>query len=166
MEKSLLEYKGQLTSEVRIQLLDLIKCIALFNLGPRSDLKKLVGVALELLDNAQRYNTREDVDFRWHIDGSTLVVTIRNKASRANAERLVESVRNITSMTAEQIAEAFKQQLTNNTFGEYGGAGLGMLQIARKVGPNISASIEPGMADEYLCTSMVTTKLDQPNKNA
>lgn len=166
LEQSLLEYKGQLSSEVRIQLLDLLNCIALFNLGPRNDLKKLVGIALELLDNAQRYNSSDDVDFRWHIEDTTLVVTIRNKAKRENAERLVDSVRNIAQMSPEEVTAAFKKQLMNNEFGELGGAGLGMLQIARKVGRNITAHIEPTLTDEYLCTSMVTTELDRTIKKA
>lgn len=159
MEKSLLEYKGQLTSEVRVQLLDLLKCIALCNLGQRSDLKKLVGIALELLDNAQRYNASENVDFRWHVEGTHLVVTIRNKASKRDAERLMESVRTIAAMTPEAVTAAFKNQLLNEGYGEKGGAGLGMLQIARKVGRNIKAEIEPLDPNEFICTSVVSTEL-------
>ncbi len=159
MEKNLLEYKGQLTSEVRIQLLDLLNCIALFNLGPRNDLKKLVGIALELLDNAQRYNTSNDVDFQWQIVEETLVVTIRNKASQRDANRLVDSVNDISSMSEEEVTAAFRRQLTQEGFGEKGGAGLGMLQIARKVGRNITASIAPQGGDIYLCTSKVSTEL-------
>jgi hypothetical protein len=164
IEQSLLEYKGQLSSEVRIQLLDLLKCIALCNLGPRSDLKRLIGIALELLDNAQRYNTTDKVDFRWYIEGTQLVVSIRNKASRDDAERLIEAVQAIERMNAEEIAEAFMRQLTGHGFGEKGGAGLGMLQIARKVGNNITAEIEPVQADEYLCTSQVSAELDRAKK--
>ncbi|MBL7950888.1 MAG: hypothetical protein JNM62_04155 [Flavobacteriales bacterium] len=159
MEKSLLEYKGQLTSEVRVQLLDLLKCIALCNLGQRNDLKKLVGIALELLDNAQRYNASEDVDFRWHVENTQLVVTIRNKANRQDAERLVESVETIAAMTPEAVTEAFKKQLLNEGFGEKGGAGLGMLQIARKVGRNIKAEIQAAGSNEFICTSVVSTEL-------
>jgi hypothetical protein len=164
MDKSLLEYKGQLTSEVRIQMLDLLKCIALCNLGPRNDLKKLIGIALELLDNAQRYNASDDVDFRWRVEDENLIVTITNKANRADAGRLVESVQAIERMTTEEISQSFKDQLTNAGFGDKGGAGLGMLQIARKVGKNITAAIHPLQADEFLCTSTVTTALNKPAK--
>lgn len=161
LEKNLLEYKGQLSSEVRIQLLDLLKCIALLNLGPRSDLKKLIGIALELLDNAQRYNARNDVDFRWHIADGQLVVTITNTASSEDARRLMEAVRAIERMSPEDITEAFKRQLLEEGFSEKGGAGLGMLQIARKVGNNITAEIKALRPDEYRCTSTVSTALDQ-----
>lgn len=166
VEKSLLEYKGQLTSEVRVQLLDLLKCIALSNLGKRSDLKKLVGIALELLDNAQRYNSSSDVDFRWHIEGTQLVVTIRNKASESDALRLMKAVNAIEGMSPDEIAQAFKDHLTNEGFGEKGGAGLGMLQIARKVGKNISAQVHAMDADQYMCTSQVSADLSPVRKSA
>lgn len=160
-DSSLLEYKGLLTSEVRIQLLEMLQCMALYNLGPRTDLKKLVGVALELLDNAQRYNTSDDIDFRWHIEQGTLVIRITNKASRHNAQRLIETVDHISRMNKEEIIAEFKRQLTNEHYGDHGGAGLGMLQIARKAGRNISAKIEPTVKDEYFCTSEIITRLDQ-----
>jgi hypothetical protein len=159
LEKNLLAYKGQLSSEVRIQLLDLLKCIALLNLGPRSDLKKLIGIALELLDNAQRYNASHDVDFRWHIADDQLVVTTSNTARPLDARRLIESVRAIERMSPAEITEAFKRQLLEKGYGEKGGAGLGILQIARKVGRNITADIEPLRPDEYRCTSTVSAAL-------
>lgn len=166
MDKNLLEYKGQLSSEVRIQLLDLLKCIALCNLGPRSDMKKLIGVALELLDNAERYNSSNDVDFTWHIEDEQLVVTIRNKARTADALRLQQAVARIAAMTPEEITEAFKRQMTEEGYGDKGGAGLGMLQIARRVGRNISAEIHPLHSDEFMCTSTVTTHLPADRKRA
>src|SRR5688500_9711425 len=160
-DKSLLEYRGQLTSEVRLQLLDLLKCIALFNLGPRTDHKKLVGIALELLDNAQRYNSSNDIELSWTIANGELVITITNKASSRDAHRLLETVERISRMDPEEISAEFKRQLTNGSFGDSGGAGLGMLQIARKAGRNISARIEATVADEFLCTSKVITPLDR-----
>ncbi|MBL7964407.1 MAG: hypothetical protein JNM31_11265 [Flavobacteriales bacterium] len=156
---NLLEYKGQISSELRIHLLDLLQCAALINLGRRSDLKKLVGIALELLDNAQRHNAANEVDFRWEIRDDELVVTITNKASSTDAHRLAEAVESIHRMNPEEITEAFKRQMTTEGFGENGGAGLGILQIARKVGNQISAHIEPLQDDEYLCTSKVSTSL-------
>lgn len=166
IEKSLLEYKGRLTSEVRVQLLELLVCIALCNLGKRSDLKKLVGIALELLDNAQRYNSCSDVDFRWQIEDSQMVVTIRNKANGTDAMRLMKAVNTIEGMSKEGIAQAFREQLMSEGPSEKGGAGLGMLQIARKVGKNISAEIQPLAADQFMCTSKVSTRLDRYAKNA
>ncbi|MBV6404748.1 MAG: hypothetical protein IT228_07170 [Flavobacteriales bacterium] len=156
---NLIRYEGLLTSEVRVQLADLLMAIALTNLGSRGDLKKLFGVAVELLDNAQRYCSAGSVSFQWRIQGSELVIEISNLADKADADRLLAIVSSIQSMTAEQIAEAFKQQLQDPAFGEKGGAGLGMLQIARKVGNRITAAVSPESDGAYRCTSQVTTQL-------
>lgn len=155
------EYQGRMSTEVRIQLLDLLKVISLVNLGHRNDLKKLCGIALELLDNAQRYGTTQEIGFEWRIEGDHLVVSIRNQASRVDAERLLHTVTGINEMTSEQVVEAFKAQLLNEGFGEKGGAGLGMLQIAKKTGSRLTARIAPTAGDDYLCISEVAAPLLQ-----
>ncbi len=156
---NLIRYEGLLTSEVRVQLTDLLMAIALSNLGTRSDLKKLFGVAVELLDNAQRYCSSGSVSFQWRIEGTELVISITNKASKADAERLIDRVTTIQAMSSVELADAFRQQLLDPSFGEKGGAGLGMLQIARKVGRSINARIQPDDNGDYVCTSQVTTTL-------
>lgn len=160
MDKNHIEYLGRMSSEVRIQLLDLLKVVSLANLGQRNDLKKLCGIALELLDNAQRYGTSPDVNFGWRIEGDSLVVTITNHASQKDAERLVEIVESINAMTTEEVAEAFRNQLMNEGFGEKGGAGLGMLQIAKKTGSRLSARIAPASDGQYTCISEVCAPLN------
>ena len=121
---------------------------------------------MELLDNAERYNSSTDVDFIWRIDGDQLVVTIRNKAKSADAHRLQKAVSRIAAMTPDEITEAFKRQMTEEGYGEKGGAGLGMLQIARRVGKNIRAEISPLPKDEFLCISTVSTHLPADRKRA
>ncbi len=160
MDKNLLEYQGQLSSEVRVQLITLLQCIAFYNLGKRGDLKRLVGIALELLDNAQRYNVGSDVDFTWHIAGGELVVRVTNKASGSDAERLLKSVADIARMSPAEVSKAFKDQLQEEGYGEKGGAGLGMLQIARKAGNKIRAYAEPLDNDIFVCRSEVSASLD------
>jgi hypothetical protein len=159
MSSNLIQYEGQLSTEVRIQLLDLLKAVSLANLGRRTDLKKLCGIALELLDNAQRYCVSGGVSFEWRIEGDLLVVSITNTAARADAERLMRTVTEINGMTSDQVLAAFRDQLTNESFGEKGGAGLGMLQIAKKTGSRLKASVEQTAENEFLCTSQVAALL-------
>jgi hypothetical protein len=160
MSSNHIQYKGQLSSEVRIQLLDLLKAISLANLGQRNDLKKLCGIALELLDNAQRYRSSGGVNFQWRIEGHMLVVSISNTAAREDAERLLKTVDEINAMSPEQVADAFRAQLTNEQFGAKGGAGLGMLQIAKRTGSRLNARIEATSTDEFLCVSEVAATIN------
>lgn len=157
--ENLIQYEGQLSTEVRIQLLDLLKVVSLANLGKRNDMKKLTGIALELLDNAQRYCSSGGIGFEWRIEGDLLVVTIRNNAAREDAERLQKTINDINSMTPDQVADAFRAQLTNEQFGAKGGAGLGMLQIAKKTGSRLQARITPVNTAEYECVSEVAASL-------
>ncbi len=161
MDNSTTRYEGQLTSEVRIQLTDLVKAVALANMGKRPNIKKLCGIAIEMLDNAQRYCTDGNVKFAWEIDGTHLVISIENQASSVDAHRLIKSVDAVNRMSAEEIASAFRAQLTNGEFGEKGGAGLGLLDIARKSTGTIEARIEPvdDVNDVYACQSIVSTPI-------
>lgn len=161
---SLIEYKGLINGELRLCLFDLVKYAALYNLGKRSDLKRLVGIALELLDNAQRYSSGQEVSFTWHIEGDQLVASISNRASHKDAMRLKRVVESIEAMTTQEIADAFKEQLIHEGFSDKGGAGLGMLQIARKKGRSVEAKVLPIHANEYLCTSTVIASLEAPHR--
>ena len=160
LEDQITRYQGALNSEVRIQLTDLIQAVALANIGKRSSVKKLCGIAIELLDNAQRYCSQGNVRFDWHLQGDTLVVYIENRAAEQDAQRMVESIAAVNRMTPEELAEAFRSQLRDGTFGAKGGAGLGFMDIARKSKGPIEAHIEPLPSGDYLCRSQVTTTIE------
>ena len=159
MDNSTTRYEGQLTSEVRIQLTDLVKAVAIANIGKRPNIKKLCGIAIEMLDNAQRYCSDGNVKFSWELDGTHLVISIENQASSKDAHRLLNSVDAVNRMSAEEITAAFRAQLTNGEFGEKGGAGLGLLDIARKCCGTIEARILQMHDDVYSCQSIVSTPI-------
>lgn len=157
MENNTTRYEGQLTSEVRIQLTDLVKAVAIANLGKRPNVKKLCCIAIEMLDNAQRYGSDGNVKFTWELDGNSLVISIENKATSTDAHRLLRSVEAVNRMSPEELAAAFREQLTNGDFGQKGGAGLGLIDIARKSEGSLVASIRPASDDLFACTSKVST---------
>lgn len=159
MEKSITRYEGALTSEVRIQLTDLVQAVALANIGKRTNVKKLCGIAIELLDNAQRYCSNGSVHFTWELQQEQLVIRIENRAAERDAQRLVSIIEEVNNMRPEELADAFRAQLTNGEFGEKGGAGLGFMDIARKTKRPIHAVIEPLPDGDYLCRSEVSTPL-------
>ncbi len=162
MNSYTLDYSGALTSEVRVQLTDFLSTIALANLGKRKDLRKLCSIAIELLDNAQRHCTDKNISFEWRIEGDSLVVVVENQASEADAKRLKEQVDALREMTSEEIAEGFKKQLMNPEFNAKGGAGLGILQIAKKGAKNFDVAVLKMLDGAYLCTSKVETPLFKP----
>ncbi|MFM9984509.1 MAG: DUF6272 family protein [Flavobacteriales bacterium] len=163
MKKSELDYSGVLSSEVRVQLTDLLSAVAIANLGKRKDLRRLCSIAIELLDNAQRHCTDNNITFTWRIEGETLVVVVENSAREEDARRLKEQVDALHTMNAEEIANEFKRQLMNPEFTPRGGAGLGLLQIAKKGAKNYDVSLQKGSnGQDYICTSTVYATLSSP----
>jgi hypothetical protein len=152
-------YEGRITSEVRVHLIDLLKMVSLANLGKGPNVKKVCIIAIEMLDNAQRYCSDGNVRFTWELEGGHLVITIENKATMTDAYRLLHMVEAVNSMPPSGIADAFRAQLTNGEYGEKGGAGLGLLDIARKIKGGIRAHIHPDRDENYFCRSQVSTQL-------
>lgn len=158
---SLTRYEGALSSDVRIQLTDLIMAAAVANIGKRPSVKKLCSIAIEMLDNAQRYCATGNVNFLWSLDGNVVHIRIENLASETDAQRMLEAVEMVNRMSPDELSAAFRAQLSNGQFGEKGGAGLGFLDIARRSKSPIQAEIEPTGDGHYLCRSAVATIIDR-----
>lgn len=158
--KHLTHYEGRLSSEVRLQITELIMAVTAASLDKRTNVKRLCGVAIELLDNAQRYCSSGPVLFNWQLASGQLMVRIENRAARTDALRMLEAVDAVNRMDRAQVIAAFRAQLTNSTFGEKGGAGLGFLDIARKIERPIQAEVTPITEEEYLCRNEVHIPFD------
>ncbi len=161
MKPNSLDYVGVLNSEIRVQLLDFLSAIAIAHLGKRKDLRKLCSIAIELLDNAQRHCTDDDISFKWQIEGDSLIVKVENHASEEDAKRLKEQVEALRQMTPTEITEEFRKQLLNPEFNARGGAGLGILQIAKKGATSFEVDVHKMINGAYACTSTVETPLTQ-----
>ncbi|MCC6600173.1 MAG: hypothetical protein IT223_05815 [Crocinitomicaceae bacterium] len=159
MINNAIHYSGTISSQITLHLTDMLTAAAHANFGKRSDLKKLCSIALELIDNAQRYCRAGGILFDWKVEEGKLVIQLQNIASKEDAIRLKESTDIIKKMSSEEITLAFKAQLMDPEFGEKGGAGLGMLQIARKGVDNIDVNISPFDEENYACNSYVRISL-------
>jgi hypothetical protein len=155
IERNLTHYEGRMSSEVRIQITELIIAVTSDSMGRRTNIKKLCSVAIELLDNAQRYCSSGFVMFNWRLANDQLMVHVENRANRDDAVRMLEAVTKVNAMDRTQVIDAFRAQLGNSEFGLKGGAGLGFLDIARKVEQPIMARIIPLSKEEYLCSNEV-----------
>jgi hypothetical protein len=161
MKTNSLDYEGILNSEIRVQLLDFLSAIAIAHLGKRKDLRKLCSIAIELLDNAQRHCTDSDISFKWHIEGDSLIVKVENHASEEDANRLKSQVEALRQMTSQQITDEFRKQMLNPEFNAKGGAGLGILQIAKKGATSFEVDVHQLLNGAFVCTSTVETPLTQ-----
>jgi hypothetical protein len=115
-------------------------------------------VAIEMLDNAQRYSSTKHVRFEWHNREDGIFIKVINHATKDDAENMLCILDRIRQMDAHELKQALLDQLVNGDFGCKGGAGLGFLQIANRSGAHVDARIEPVSDQEYMCESMFTLK--------
>jgi hypothetical protein len=124
-----------------------------------SQISKLVLYALELLDNAQRYSSVNDIRFECEAKDGLLKLSVINKASAKDAIRLRDAVNSLRFKSAEEIEMIYKENLSNNKFGEKGGAGLGFLQIMRNASNELSVDIQQLQDNQRLCRSVLVAKI-------
>jgi signal transduction histidine kinase len=158
-EHSVIHYSGLLDDDIRVQLIELLQAAGKLNMASRKEFKRLFTVAIEMLDNAQRHSSAGPVSFRWSQTDERITLSLTNLALRSAAIRLDSIVTRLRDMTEAQLVEAFKLQLSDPSFGENGGAGLGLLQIARKVKGNITTRIEATDQEHCRCHCEISATL-------
>lgn len=154
-----LRYFGKIDEGGIVDFVDLLTGVLYKSLGPRKDIRKLCSFAIELLDNGMRYSIDNKVAFTWTIEKDFITFELENEASPADAGRLKAHAENLHGMDELMRRQAFQDQINNVTFGEKGGAGLGLLQILRKGALSIDVQIRPKSADTYVCISRINTPL-------
>ena len=122
--------------------------------------KRVYFIMVEALQNITRHqDVYDDPDF----DQSALFILKRKEHSYSITtgnlifdtaiESLREKIDKVNGMDADQLKEYAKQVLSNGTFSNKGGAGLGLIEMARKSGSKFQYEFVPakyGMSMFYL----------------
>ncbi len=96
-------------------------------------LKILVNCLVELIDNAFRYSSAvSDVFIEVELTEDLVSFVVINQSTLNDVEVLMLQLESYKRMSDEELDVLYRQKLSNNTFNERGGAGLGLLQIMRK----------------------------------
>ncbi|MBN2890434.1 MAG: SiaB family protein kinase [Bacteroidales bacterium] len=84
-----------------------------------------------------------------------------NKISVSSKEKVVLAIDKVNNCTREELNEMYKKQLKDGKIGEHGGAGLGLIDIARKTENKIEYLFLPiNFTEEYF---VLKAEVD-PNK--
>ena len=141
--KILLSYKGEVSFDMIKSLLDIIEArLEREEHNPKTK-KKVFNVVVECLQNLgfNIKDTEEAVINLWVEDGCYQVAT-GNYIPKKNIDRLKKWLDEINKLSKEQLRTRYKEILDDHTFGPYGGAGLGFIDIARKSGQKLSYDFE------------------------
>ena len=154
--KHMVLFEGMLNGDVRVNLLGVMRSVQDPNIR-QGELKKLCGVALELLDNAQRYGSGP-IAFQWNVHKEGFCIKVVNHASQEDANRLKSAVDEANKLGPEELKAKLMEELTNGKFGDKGGAGLGLLQIVSRTRGKLKATIQHFEESIYRCESTFNLK--------
>jgi len=137
-ERLMFAYRGEVTSENSVLLLTLLEREMEFSEYNMVGRKRLFMFVLENLQNITRHATAQGnevvslVIYNKTSDGYT--VTTGNPISAADVSGLKKSLEDINSLEPDKVREAYRKMLQESDLSSKGGAGLGLMEMARKTG--------------------------------
>jgi hypothetical protein len=114
--------------------------------------KRLVNIAMEALDNIHLYAVAAHKDLSFALlvrDARGYAMVFGNAVQSAIGALLMHRLGIINQMEADDLKEHYQKLLNNEGRSREGGAGLGLLTIARRAsGPLVASTspLEPGIA--------------------
>ncbi|MCK4662142.1 MAG: SiaB family protein kinase [Bacteroidales bacterium] len=112
--------------------------------------RKVFHVMVECLQNLTKHSEEDKDDFR---TGSGLFIVGKkencyyvitaNKIIEEKIVKLKDSLDNINSLNKDELKELFKKQIKEGRLSDKGGAGLGLIDIARKTGEKLEYQFLP-----------------------
>lgn len=146
-ERLMFVYRGIVTSQNSIPLLLLLEKEMENSEFGFVGRKRLFMFVLESLQNVSRHGDRD------HLAGMSLVVyskinggytvTTGNVISTSNIENLRKRLDEINNLETSEIRSVYRQMLTNSEFSTKGGAGLGLIEMAKKTGNKLDYDFVP-----------------------
>ncbi len=146
-EHLMFAYRGEVTGDNSVALLLLLEKemeLSEFSLLGR---KRLFMFVLENLQNITRHGSTERdevtslVVYNKTADGYT--VSTGNVLKKREVKGLRQNLEKINSLDPESIREVYKAMLQDSNIGHKGGAGLGLIEMARKTGNKLDYDFLP-----------------------
>lgn len=133
MKPTIVKYQTRLTSlEVESVIDKIVAESNKLNVHKRF-LKISINCLVELIDNAFRYSSAaSEVLVEIELGTEQVSFVVMNPSTLLDVEVLMLQVETYKRMSEDELDLLYRQKLSNNTFNDRGGAGLGLLQIMRK----------------------------------
>lgn len=119
--------------------------------------KKVYHVMVETLQNLGRHSDETGMDDKGSGKGLFMIgqkeeayfIITANKVSMENKIDLEKAVNEVNSSTPEELKEMYKKQIKGGEISNKGGAGLGLIDIARKTGKKLEFQFLPLDDENY-----------------
>jgi hypothetical protein len=161
--ETLIDYKGEITYGIISELLRQLKHKTDQLNMPMSIYKRLLSITDESLENISMYfdklknsyNTFKEYPSRYTLSStnSSYWITAQNQITFEDKLVLQEKIERINSFSEFEIKEGYKETIANGRITKEGGAGLGLLIIAKSSGNKINYTFEQ-LNEEFLYFSI------------
>lgn len=145
----MLRYSGSITSDQISEILERVEDqFGQLKASPQVK-KKIMGVLVESIQNVFHHGAKGQSPNQQHdssvlvaeSDGDYIVVT-GNRIPTEKAMQLAERLERINSMTREELNKSYRNILLSKLKSSIHGAGVGMIDIARRSGSKILYKLE------------------------
>ena len=143
MEKSLLQYSGNITQEY---LDGVIEFVSKIDEKPAL-IRKISFLIVEVLQNVIHHSDKTPSGetfayFELLKNGETYILKTGNLLLKEKTEELEKRLQYVTTSSEEEIKEKILNRLEQESFTEKGGAGIGLLSIKKRVKEGLEYNIE------------------------
>lgn len=151
-ERLMFAYRGVVTNDNSVPLLMLLESEMKSSEYGSLGRKRLFMFVLESLQNVQRHSNRNQ-----HANMSLVVysktdngytVSTGNVISNENIDTLKSKLDEVNKLETEDIRDVYRQMLSNAELSTKGGAGLGLIEMAKKTGNRLDYAFYP-IDNEY-----------------
>lgn len=115
--------------------------------------KKIYYILIEGLQNITRHqsatNTFNEGLVVIQKRGNDYIITTGNTCVKEDIKKIKSTLNKVNNLSHEELNAYYRQILSNNTFTQRGGAGLGLIEIARKSGNKIAYDFQKISNDNY-----------------
>ena len=165
-DNTLIEYKGSIQYETIGELIQKFKHQTHNNGIQMATYKRLLLIMIESLENIMKYcelpeGVQNDNDshfpaFSIYQNNKSYIITTSNPVKRKNVTHLAERLDYINTLDKQSLKELYKKTITNGQFSNLGGAGLGLIEIAKISDNKINYEFLP-INDEFIQLKLVIT---------
>ncbi len=162
----ILDFTGHLTFSTIGRLLTMLKH-KMVEKGIKIGIyKRILGVMIEALENIYKYSDQyhENIlidknylpTFRLERKDQKYFITTTSPIKNTDIPRLRERIENVNSKSNEELKALYRKTITNGQFTTKGGAGLGLIEMA-KVTNNSLAYLFTPIDDEFSIYKLILT---------
>ncbi|MGD9976750.1 MAG: SiaB family protein kinase [Bacteroidales bacterium] len=150
-----LVYLGEFSHEITKMFTSMTESDMEKNSEERSVQRKVYHVMVETLQNMNKHSDEikeRNIGNGLFIIGKkhdTYYVITSNKVSREHKDPLEQALITVNKATPEELKAMYKRQIREGSLSDKGGAGLGLIDIARKTGETLNYQFLPLDEDNF-----------------